>query len=210
MTRVTVRRLPALVVLAAFCCGAVAGSLLVALLSHGDDRAQAVDLDPLAASVLPQSDSIGAVLVELRRVEQRLDEAIAAWSGANARVAVESTAQPSAAAVEAAGETESADRRRSFEWVGALDPVIATALVERGLTPFEPNVATPVRSAGDALRAAKAELRTSLASLQEELVGHRMDSSQYRTALVAHEKKFEDQKSATLARLATELDRLSR
>lgn len=146
-----------LAIVASTALGALVASYIVrepSTSTANTSKLEASALDELARSQQNLAERVDALERTLRAKEL---EAPAVVDGDAPAPKSDSTDATAARRVfEPAPGTRTIDTR----WIETLDKRIATALVERALTPFDPGVAEPVRIAGAALRAADEE-RTS-------------------------------------------------
>ncbi|MBI5433552.1 MAG: hypothetical protein HZA52_12045 [Planctomycetes bacterium] len=117
---------------------------------------------------------------------------------------------PSRRAFEPARDERDSARVIDAKWIDALDKRVATALVERALTPFDPGVAVHLRTAGTAIRRANDEQRAAMQSVQERLVSGGFSSGQYQADVESLQKRCRDANAEAIRQLEAALDALAK
>lgn len=113
-------------------------------------------------------------------------------------------------ATEPARDARDATRAVDTKWVDVLEKRISTALVERGLTPFDPGVAEPVRIAGIALRAADEERTTARAPWLERFPTYTSNDHDLIAALRAIDGRHAAARDEAIRQLEAQLDALTK
>jgi hypothetical protein len=93
-------------------------------------------------------------------------------------------------------------------WVSVLDPGIARALVERGMTPFDEGVAAHVTKAGAALRSIALTYKQSMTPLDEALNAGEMKFDVFTPLRIAHGSERDSKRRSTIRYLEAALDNL--
>lgn len=189
------------------CGGIVAGVLLTFALTERPRTEPAEVSASVDEQVALMAASVKALSEDLAQLGDRIDEAVVRLEQLPAPVVEQRipVVQPAdSEPVESGGRAE-----KSSTWITVLDEDIARVLVERGLTPFDPEVVPRVREAADALRLAEEECKQAIAVYADQLVHNEILVDEYSLLCKPLRGTEKSKRKAIIEQLATALDGLS-
>jgi hypothetical protein len=194
-------------------CGAVVAAVFAALRTPGCiSRRLPSELE----SVLPGSaDVVVPLRLEPGSIDSKLDAALELLGRIE-----EAQSMRTAVSKDGQGVSASQGPGRSHEdhtpdeaaagtsalWVSVLDPAIAQALVERGMTPFDKGVAAHVTKAGAELRSIELTYKQVMDPLGEALAAGEMKFDAYTPLRISYGSERDSKRRSTISHLEAALD----
>jgi len=193
--------------------GGAVGARLALALVQGSQSPSPPATDALEDQISRLDESSKTLSENIARLESRLDQALARLDQRLTErvelpppVGQDVTARPKekdTPVEEARGKEEG-----KFAWITVIDGGIARVLVERGLTPYDPNVAPLVRKAGDALRTNEAEYKKAISPWLDLHLEGEMNVREYQKRITPFVQEQSGKRKIILEKLASALDAL--
>ncbi len=193
--------------------GGAVGALLTLALVQGPQPASSPATDALEEQISRLDASSETLSENIDRLEARLDQALARLDQRlTERVElpppVGQDAEPAPKEDGSQGEKAGGKEEGKFEWIKVINSGIARVLVERGLTPYDPQVAPLVRKAGDSLRKIETSYLESTSRLQKLYQEQGMDAADLQERLSPIFDERNRRRKIILEKLASALDAL--
>ena len=193
------------------CLGIVIGSLLAYILLRERRPSPVTAPDGLR-------DTITQIAADLEELKATSEAFIRGEHGIdNDLVRLEQTSsvgvgqqQSDRVAVGRDGEQSNRPGRDVYQWIGVLDKDVARVLVERGLTPFDPEVSRHVRMAGDSLRDADSRYASAIKPLMEAFNGQQINVNTLSESSAPLEQQRDTARRAAIERLCIALDGINK